>query len=113
MTRFRIALIAAAAAAAVTSPAIARTSDLVAKVQSEAGWQGVEVNTIRRTGQTLAVAGYDRQGRDVLLTMSCEKLGYVCEGANDGRGFTAVALNDAARASSDRSAAVSVTSAAN
>ncbi len=62
----------------VTATASPGTDRLVREVRTEAGWHGVEVNRIRRTGDALHVSGYDRAGRAVTLTMSCAQLGVDC-----------------------------------
>ena len=73
--------IALTATALTAAPALAQTVDeakLVANVQSEAAWHGVEVSRIQRTGNRLVVFGADRQERDVRLVMTCKELALNC-----------------------------------
>lgn len=65
-----------------TAPASAMensTYGLVTKVRTAAAWQGIEVNHIQRSGQTLKVSGTDRLGRERVLMMNCQDVGNACQ----------------------------------
>jgi len=84
--RMPIRIVALATCLIGVFPAVAGEdgkSALVAKVRSEAGWKGVEVERIHREGQSVRVVGVDGQGRTVVMKMTCESIGVNCRSPNN------------------------------